>query len=446
MLVLPRRIHLVGKNIIVALFLGIVTCSIVINKLGFINPILTTYASQGIGGNLDMLIYVILFGIFMATIKRAGGFAAFTNFADRQLNNSRKTKFVTFLLSGIVLNQSIGTIGIGSVMRPLSDRHRISREKLGFILSSTAEPIAALVPITIYMLFFGGLISGILPDMDGGSAFVHSIPFNFFCIISLIFTLFSVLEIIPDFGYMRKCEKRAAEGQLVREGSLPLDTRELDEMKAPEGVKPDILCFILPFVTLFITMIYYFVTTGIFVITTPCLVGLVIAILYPLIRGYITFRDLGDVIFGGAKSMVGVVIILSLAFTFGNAVGAVGFANYLVEIAGPIISPAVLPALVFLLCCVVSYVTGSLVSGAIVLAPIALTLGVSSGANLPLIIAALVGGSTFGDVSSPLSDIVVESAMGASVDVVELGKAQFPYKALMAVVSLILYLILGFVL
>jgi len=257
--------------------------------------------------------------------------------------------------------------------------------------------------------------------------------------------LLCAIEIIPDFGFMKKCEDRArTTGQLIREGSNPMDTRELDEMKAPEGVKPDILAFVLPFIAFFGTIIYYYAGTGSFILTTPALVGMAVAIIYPMARGYIKFKDLGGIIFGGSKSMVGVVIILTLAFGFGRAMGAVGFASYIVQITQPMLTRAVLPAIVFLICCIGSYSTGSLVSACVILAPIALTLGTSMGANIPLIIAALVGGSTFGDCTSPLSDIVVESAMGASVDVVDLGRAQFMPKFIMAALTFILYLVLGF--
>ena len=444
--ILTLIIALTSKNIMVALFCGIVSCSVIVNGLGFFPAICDTYLKGGVSGNLDMFIYMIVFGAFIAAIKKAGGFAAFAEFADRKFNTGKKAKFLAWLLSALCVNQSIGTIGVGSIMRPITDRHRVSREKLGFILSTTAEPVTALVPITIYILFFGGLITELIPGANGAAEYVRSIPFNFFCILSIIAALLYALELLPDFGYMKKCEERArTTGQVYREGSQPMETRELDEMTAPEGVKPDILCFAIPFAAFFASIIYYYIRTGGFVLTSPSLIGLLVALAYPMIRGYIKFRDIGEIIFSGAKSMTGLLVILARAIAFGSAVGEVGFANYVVEMTQSLLTPAVLPAVVFLICCVGSYATGSLVSACVILAPLALGLASSIGADFTLIIAALVGGSTFGDSSSPLSDIVVESAMGASVDVVDLGKAQFAYKTILALITAALYLVLGLV-
>jgi Na+/H+ antiporter NhaC len=332
-------------------------------------------------------------------------------------------------------------------MRPITDRFKVPREKLGFILSTTAEPVNALVPITIYILFYGGLFQSINPSLNGTAEYIKTIPFNFFAIFSIIVALLYSLELLPDFGYMKKCEQRAKEtGQVIREGSDVMETKELDEMKVTEGVKPDILSLILPFVAFFAVIILLYIQTGSFVLTTPILIGFLVAIIYPIIRGYFKFGEITRLLINGAKSMTPIVVLLSLAFGFGKSVGAIGFAAFVIEKTQPLLIAMVLPAVIFLICAVVSYATGSLVSASVILAPIAMSLAASLGANLPLVLAALIGGSTFGDSSSPLSDIVVESAMGASVDVVDLGKAQFLYKVGIALIALVLYLILGAVL
>lgn len=432
---------LATKNILLALFSGIVLSSIIVNGWGFIAPIVDDYLVSGVSGNADILIYMIMFGIFLAAIKHAGGYAAFAEAAGERINTPKKSKVLTWFLSCIVVNQTFGSLGIGSIMRPVTDKNKVPREKLGFILSSCSEPIAAIVPITIYILFFGGMASSIL-ETDGSALFIQSIPYNFFCILCIIYALLSALEIIPDFGPMKKAEKRAKEtGALVREGSSPMTTAELDEMEVAEGVKPDILCFILPFVALIGTVIIIYIMTSMFDLGPAILIGLVVALGYPVIRGYFKFTEIPGIVFQGAKSMVPVVVILGLAFGFGQAVSAVGFAAYVVGIASNLLTAKSLPVIVFLICCICSYATGSLVSACVILSPIALTLGASVGGNLPLVMAALVGGSTFGDCSSPLSDIVIESAMGAEVDVIDLGKAQFIPRMIVVALTCILCLI-----
>ncbi len=202
-------IALWSKNIMLALFLGIVSCSIYTGGLHFLMLVFDKYIYNGISSNVDIFIYMIVFGAFMVAVKRGGGFAAFSSFGDKHFDTPRKAKLITWLLSGIVINQGFGTIGVGAIMRPITDKQKVSREKLGYILSSTAEPVVALVPITIYILVFGGLISSVLPELDGQQVFVESIPYNFFCILSVLVGLLTAAELLPDFGFMKKREKAA---------------------------------------------------------------------------------------------------------------------------------------------------------------------------------------------------------------------------------------------
>lgn len=440
--ILTLVIALWSKNIMLALFLGITSCAIYSGGWGFLSLIFDKYIYDGIVSNADMFIYMIVFGAFMAAIKRGGGFAAFGSFADKHLDSPKKSKLVTWLLSGIVINQGFGTIGVGSIMRPITDKQKISREKLGYILSSTAEPVVSLVPITIYILVFGGMITSVVPELNGQEIFVQSIPYNFFCILSILAALLTALEILPDTGFMKQREQAARErGELIRPGSTPMETKELDEMEAAS--KPDFLSFILPFAAFFIAIIVIRIQTGMFSLMTPILVGTIVAIGYPVIRGYFKFQEVPGLIIDGAKSMVSVVVLLALAFGFGKAVADIGFADYIVSIAQGLLNPSILPAVVFLVCAIASYATGSLISACFLLGPIALVLVTTVGGNIPLVVAALVGGSTFGDVTSPLSDLVIESAMGAGVDVMDLGKAQLVPRIILAAITTVLYLLFG---
>ena len=194
----------------------------------------------------------------------------------------------------------------------------------------------------------------------------------------------------------------------------------------------------------FIAIIVIRIETGMFSLMTPTLVGTQsVAIGYPVIRGYFKFSEVPGLIIDGAKSMVSVAVLLALAFGFGKAVGGIGFADYIVSVSQNVLTPAILPAAVFLICAVASYATGSLISACFLLGPIALVLVATVGGNIPLVVAALVGGSTFGDVTSPLSDIVIESAMGAGVDTIDLGKAQLLPRVILALITTVLYVIFG---
>lgn len=436
---------MISKDILLALFLGILSASVIANGWGFFPPITDTYLVEGIVSNADVFLRIFLLGAFLAAIKRAGGITAFTNLIDRKFNTPRKSKFITWLLSLVVINEPFAFFGIGSIMRPVTDRHRVSHEKFGFIQSSTAENICALVPITIYILFFGGIASATVGG-DGNALYLKSIPLNFFCILAIVYALLSALEIIPDFGTMKRCETRAREtGALIREGSHPLSSDEIENMKPADGVKPDLLCFVLPFATYIGTIVIIYATTGSLNLGPAVLLGFLVAVIYPMIRGYIGLKDISGIVYQGTKSMMPVCLILAMAFAFGKAIGDVGFANYVVAKAQAFITPNLLPFFAFILCCLGSYVTGSLISISVVLTPIVLALGVSTGANIPMLLAAIVGGSTFGDCSSPLSDIVLQAAMGANVDAVDLSKAQLGPRLIVVGVSALLYLVLPFV-
>lgn len=442
--VLALVLALATANIYLALFLGIVSCAILTNGLGFLTAIVDTYIYEGISGNIDMFIFLILFGGFLGAIKRGGGFGAFSKIADDRFDTPQKAKFLTWLLSGVVINQGFGTIGVGSIMRPTTDKHGVSREKLGYILSSTAEPVCALVPFTIYILVFGGLITSVLPELDGQAIYIQSIKYDFFCILAIIAGLLSAIEILPDIGFMKARENAARKnGELIRPGSSPMAAKELDEMES--GAEADIWSFLLPMLSLIIAMIVIRIQTGTFSLMTPSLIAFVVSVAYPIIRGYFKFSEVTGILVNGGKSMMSVVVLLALAFGFGKAVAAVGFADYIVSITQSFLTPAILPAAVFLICALASYATGSLISACFLLGPIALALASGSGANIPLVVGALVGGSTFGDITSPLSDMVIESATGAGVDVMDLGKAQLLPRIILAAITTILYLIFGMI-
>jgi len=217
---------------------------------------------KGLGSHTDMFVMLFIFGPFLAAIKKAGGFEAFTGLAEKKVKNAKGAKMLTWLLGILSFSQSIGTIGVGSVMRSVTDRYKVPREKLGFILSSSAPAMCALVPFTIFILFYSGVISAANSELNGVAEYIKAIPYNFYAILSIIVSFLFASEILPDIGYMKKCEIRAKEtGQLIRPGSYPMDTKEIDEMQSDESQKPDIYCFILPFAAFIISVVWIYMQT-----------------------------------------------------------------------------------------------------------------------------------------------------------------------------------------
>jgi len=181
-------------------------------------------------------------------------------------------------------------------------------------------------------------------------------------------------------------------------------------------------------------------------LATPFMLGLVVGIIYPLVKKYIKFEEIPGIIFAGAKSMAPVIFILFFAFSFAAAVKDIGFAAYVIRTTQGFLTGELVPAIAFLICGITAFATGSLVSGLIILAPIAISLAVGFDANITLTIAACLGGAMFGDQTSPLSDIVIESSMGAGVDVSDLARAQILYKGGFFILSFLMYLVGGYIL
>lgn len=437
---------LISKNIYVSLFIGIVTSSIIANGLGFIAPILEEYMVSGITSNLSIFILLSIFGMIMNTIQKTGGFVAFSEFAKKHIKTPKAAKFVTWLLAAVIGDGSISTIGVGSVMRNVNDEARIPHEKIGLILSSTGTASGALFPWTVYLLAFSGMISAFSPEVDGVAAYLSSIKFQFWSFASLLMALLVALEVIPDFGYMKKCEERArTTGALVAPGTETATVQFGNNQLTDKSGKPlqDIFTFLLPFAVAIPLLIVSYLNTGMVVVTTPFLCGLVVLFVYCLIRGYFKLSDVPGLMIEGFASYAPILVLLALAFTFSKSVSALGMANVAVNMFS-VLPVQIFPFLLFLFCAVISYAAGSLLTASTMVLPIALALCSIPGTNMALLIAACVGGASFGDATSILSDIVVQSATGAGVDVVELGKAQFPIKAITAGIVAIIYLVAGY--
>jgi len=445
--ILTLILALISKNIFVSLFVGIVVSSIFANGLGFIPPILENYMVDGISGNLSIFILLSIFGMIMTTIKKCGGFVAFSNFAKKHIKSPRAAKFVTWLLAAVIADGSISTVGVGSIMRQVNDEKKIPHEKIGLILSSTGTATGALFPWTIYLLAFSGMITAFSPSVDGVAAYLSSIKFQFYSFGSILMAMLVALEVLPDIGYMKKCEARAREtGQLVAPGSeIATANFETDLLKDVQGNDIcDIWTFILPFIVAIPLLIVSYFRTGMVVVTTPFLCGLIVLYLYGLVRRYFKVNQLPALMIEGFISYAPILLLLALAFTFSKSVSALGMASVAAELFSGL-SVKILPFILFIFCAVISYASGSLLTASTMLLPIALALATLPGASMSLMLAACIGGASFGDSTSILSDIVVQSATGAGVDVVELGKAQLPMKAIMAAVVAVLFLAVGFV-
>ncbi len=443
--ILTLILALWSKNVIIALFVGVLSCSLIANGTGFLYAFVNEYMVGGITGNLDVFIMLFIFGMMIEAIKKAGGFNAFTRIAGSRIRSDRSAMFFTWLIALFCSDGTMSTIGVGTIMRPLTDKHKVSHEKLGTILSCTGPAMCAMLPWTIYMLAISGMIQAVDPSLDGMAEYLRLIPFNFYAIGSVLLGLLVALKVIPDFGHMKKCQQKFAEKEATRmKAAQSTKAKEAkDGDKAKEN--SDMLSFVLPFVVSIVLVVYYYFTTGMVTITVPFFAGLLVICVYGLVRRYFKLDQLIGVLVEGMMSMVPIILLLTLAFAFGKGVTAVGFSETIVELTGGLLTAKMLPFIVCFFCGLCAFATGSLLSGMAVFLPIAIPLVAALGANLPIVLAACLGGGMFGDETSPLSDMVIQAATGADVDVMSLAKAQIPLKTAVFLIACLIYLVIGLV-
>lgn len=402
--------------------------------------------------------WVMLLNLYIAIIvaffHKTGSIQAFSNYVHGK-NLSRKGAQILAWFLGIFVyfSDSFSPLFVGTVMRDISDRAKVSKEKLSYIADSTAAPVSVLVPITGWAAYLMGLgvgIGCIVTQEDAQRLFIRAIPMNFYPLISVIFVGLIATGIIKDFGPMKKAELRAMnEGKISRDGANPLIGKELTEMSVCETIKPRIfLNFILP-----VLLIISLAMTTFFVMgsakTMEVFLGVVIFMAVSMFIQGVPFKEIMDSVTQGIKSGIPAVTLLALAYSVNALSSKMGTANFIINSCEDFLQPAVLPAIIFLVAALMSFATGSSWGTFAICMPIALPLAFTfTGGEATTLVsacfAAVAGGGVFGDHCSPLSDTTILASTGAAADHIDHVKTQLPYALCCASIALVAYLILGF--
>lgn len=442
---LAITVALVKRDVVAALFLGVLSSSVIINGWGFLPPIVSEYMMGGWASGASLLMLLVLIGIMVSQITATGGFLALSRLARRKVGSRRGAKCLAWLLCILCcVDDGMAILGSGSISRPITDSFRIPREKLAYILSSVGSNFLSMMPYSAYILFGTGLIGAYAPQLDSMKTYLQMIPLNMYALLSILIAGFFAAELIPDFGPMRQAECRAQEtGVIIPVGSENLALNELSEDVSSQ-LEPDLKAVLLPVGGMILTLLLLYVTVREIQIYSAALVGALISLIYPLLVGKMKFRDISGRCFAGFQSMAPLFIILLMAFTFSSAINAMGFGDYIVTLVGGQVNRALLPVLMFAVCGLVAYASGSFATGLTIICPISIPLALASGASVPLVFAACMGGSQFGDQTSPLSDVFIMSSMTAGIDVGESARTLLPYKLLTAACAAAAYLVMGF--
>ena len=458
--ILTIVLALVTKNVFISLLIGIFTSSMVLcggAPLTGLNDafysFIHTFESNG---NTITLISFLLIGALIYLIEKSGGVEGFTEVMLKKralIKTKRGASIFTWLLGIIIFTSgSLSCMVTGSVSRPFNDALKVPHEKSAFIVHATSTPWCVLFPLSGWLAALAGyLTSGGVPENETISVLLRSIPLNFYCILAVFGTLAVSLFGI-NIGPMRKAEERAEKtGALDNPGRGGALT---EEAMSPSKAKPRVLNMLLPMGVLIATILAVLTITGkgnptqgagMQSLLWGCILAVFTICILCVAQKLFSVDEVINEMFKGMGTMLPVAGILLFGFTMGNLVKDLDTGNYLTSVFMGVLSPALLPALSFLLCMLLSFATGTSMGTMAIMSVICLPMAISMGISIPLVAGAVFGGSIFGDHSSPISDTTIMSCATTGCDIIDHVKTQMPYVLIFAAISLVLYVVLGFV-
>ena len=431
--------------------------------------------------NMKLLLFTFLVGAMLGMIFLSGGMSALASRIADRIRTKKQAELGTSVLGMLIFVDSYASTMItGSVMRPITDEFDVSREKLAYILDSTTSPTASVAVVSTWLGFEVGLIQQQFEALgiqaDPFVMFLQSIPFRFYSLLAMAL-VFVVVLTDWDFGPMEAAEQRAEQtGKVLRDDADPLIETQEDDITTPPDVDPKWWYFAAPIVGLVAMTGFSLLYTGGLTFAglfEPLVAGNVgaagnavvdaisnastaNAILWASFTGAFTIlailvadarvglEPISDAIFEGFKMVMFPVAVLSLAWSIGAVSQAMGVGPYIVGIAEGIISPAMLPAIIFVSAVLISFSIGTSWGTMGILFPVAIPLAHSLGAPLPSAIGAILTGALFGDHCSPISDTTVLSSMFAASDHVDHVNTQIPYALLAGSIATLLFLASGY--
>ena len=458
--VVAITLALITKEVYSSLFVGIAVGGIFYGGGNFERTI-THVLNDGLIGvlsdpyNVGILIFLVILGAMVSLMNRAGGSAAFGRWASQHIKTRVGAQITTIILGCLIfIDDYFNCLTVGSVMRPITDKHNVSRAKLAYLIDSTAAPICIIAPISSW----AAAVTGFVPGEDGLSVFVQAIPFNFYALFTIVMMLGLVLLKV-DYGPMKLHEDNAKKGDLFTTGARPYAYNE----DVKENTKGHVLDLLIPIASLIVFCVIGMIYTGGFfsgesIVTAfsnaDASVGLALGSFFALVvtivlyvcRKALTFKECMDCIPEGFKSMVPAIMILTFAWALKAMTDSLGAAPFVEGIMKGNAQALMnfLPAVIFLVGCFLAFATGTSWGTFGILIPI--VVGVFSNDHQMMIIAisACMAGAVCGDHCSPISDTTIMASAGSQSDHVNHVSTQIPYAATVAVISCITYIIAGF--
>ena len=451
---------LVTKEVYSSLFIGVAMGALLYTGFHPWNAFVAFFDIMKNSMNLNILIFDVLLGMIIVLMSKSGGSAAYGKWAGTKIKSKKSAMLATTGLGVLIfVDDYFNCLTVGSVMRPVTDRFKVSRAKLAYIIDATAAPVCIIAPISSW----AAAVNSYVPEdagISGFQLFLRTIPYNLYAILTLLM-VFTIILTGLDFGLMKKHEKNAAAGDLFTSGG-----EEFDQVKEEEiSSNGKVIDLVLPVLVLIGTAIGAMIYTGFIggatdVVTafsgcdaeTSLIFATLITVMFMLVlylpRKVITFKGFMDSFVEGFKMMIPAIGILIFAWSLKGMGDALEIASFVENLVGSNASASVLlPAILFLVAIFLSFSTGTSWGTFAILVPIAIAMfpGADNMQMMIIAVASVLSGAVCGDHVSPISDTTVMSSAGAQSNHINHVTTQMQYAVVVAVVSAIGYVIAGFV-
>ena len=466
--VIAITLALITKEAYSSLFIGIVVGALFakgFSPIGALDMIVNDGLVAAISDNAGIFLFLVLLGIIVALVNAAGGSAAFGRWASKNIKTKVGASLATFVLGILIfIDDYFNCLTVGTVMRPVTDSHRISRPKLAYLIDATAAPVCMIAPISSWAAAVSSTAEGLDTGISGIQLFIKAIPYNLYSLLTFVFIIgLSMMQF--DYGPMKDFERLARET-----GELGALKSEEDEKINPKGRVIDLL---LPVAVLIVCctvgMIYVggffgvdawggtdcagdfigaFGNTDAFIgLPWGGIIALLFTVIYLLFRRVITFKDAMDCIPKGFNAMISPILILTLAVSLKATITSLGASVYVHDLMEGAASAlySMLPAVIFLVACVLAFASGTSWGTFGILIPIVTAIFPASSELLIIGISACCAGAVMGDHCSPISDTSIMASAGAQCNHLDHVATQLPYVLTVACVCVVGFIVAGFV-
>ena len=452
---------LITKEVYSSLFLGVLVGAILYSGMNFERTITHMFNDGFISVlsdsyNVGILIFLVILGAIVCMMNKAGGSAAFGRFAKKRIKTRVGAQLATILLGVLIfIDDYFNCLTVGSVMRPVTDKFNVSRAKLSYLIDATAAPVCIIAPISSW----AAAVTGFVPGENGFTLFIRAIPYNFYALFTIVMML-TVALMKVDYGPMKLHEANAMKGDLFTTPGRPYG-EAVEETSETKGTVADL---VVPILVLIFCCVVGMIYTGGFFSGTDFIsafsgcdasqglaygsfFGLIFTIVFYAVRKVLKFSDSMACIPEGFKAMVPAILILTFAWTLKAMTDSLGADVYVADLvinsAGSLQN--FLPAIIFLVGCLLSFATGTSWGTFGILIPIVVSSFSDDSQLMIIAISACMAGAVCGDHCSPISDTTIMSSAGAQCEHVNHVSTQLPYAVLVAAISFLVYILAGFV-